>query len=153
MGGGDDGRCAACLLLNFHTPHKKNHHKGLTEAEQTDGSTFQPLPFHYVEIACLLFNGARGAFGSDFAATRDALQRLVNIRRHKTEEGMRGVSDAQTVKMVGLAAAEANAIRLNLTGAFNALAKMDEAVRDVGPVGSLGTYTATGTGGGGGSGY
>jgi hypothetical protein len=58
---------------------------------------------------------------------RDLLQRFVNIRRHKIEEGLRLVSQASTIKLTNLSAYEANLIRLNLQGSLNVFLKFSKA--------------------------
>jgi hypothetical protein len=58
---------------------------------------------------------------------RDLLQRFVNIRRHKIEEGLRLVSQASTIKLTNLSAYEANLIRLNLQGSLNMFLKFSKA--------------------------
>jgi len=94
-------------------------------AEQEDGSTFQPVPFYYAEVACLLFEHAREAFGADFARVRALLARLSNIRRHKIEDGLRQVQAAVTVRLNHLSACEANLIRPSFQGALGAFDRLE----------------------------
>jgi GINS complex subunit 2 len=94
-------------------------------AEQEDGSTFQPVPFYYMEVACLLFEHARECFGSDFARVRALLARLSNIRRHKIEDGLRQVQAAVTVRLNHLSACEANLIRPSFQGALGAFDRLE----------------------------
>eukprot|EP00877_Chromochloris_zofingiensis_P000919 jgi/Chrzof1/10828/Cz05g13190.t1 len=102
--------------------------------EQNDSSVFQPVPFYYMEIACLLFKEQiRTCFGEDFFWVRDKLQRLSNIRRHKIEDGLKEVSQAATVKLNNLSAYEANMIRLSFQGTLNMFLKLEEAENQYGP--------------------
>lgn len=38
----------------------------LIKAEKSDTDAFQPVPFYFMEICCLLFESAKDAFGDDF---------------------------------------------------------------------------------------
>jgi hypothetical protein len=80
-----------------------------------------------MEVCCLLFESARDAFGADYFKVRDLLQRFVNIRRHKIEEGLRLVAQASTIKLNNLSAYEANLIRLNLQGSLDTFLKFSKA--------------------------
>lgn len=84
-----------------------------------------------METCCLLFEAAKDAFGDDFFKVRGLLQRLVNIRRHKIEDGLRLVAQASTIRLTNLAAYEANLIRLNLQGSLNAFLKFSKAELDL----------------------
>lgn len=100
--------------------------QALVAAEQSDLDSFQPVPFHFMEVCCLLFESAKDAFGDSFFKVRDLLQRLVNIRRHKIEDGLRMVSAASTIRLANLSAYEANLIRLNLQGSLNMFLKFSK---------------------------
>ena len=43
---------------------------GVIEQEQNDSSSFQPMPFYFMEIACLLFEGCRDIFGTEYIQVR-----------------------------------------------------------------------------------
>jgi hypothetical protein len=58
---------------------------------------------------------------------RDLLQRFVNIRRHKIEDGLRMVAQASTIRLANLSAYEANLIRLNLQGSLNMFLRFSKA--------------------------
>jgi GINS complex subunit 2 len=95
-------------------------------AEQEDGSTFQPVPFYYMEVACLLFEHARECFGGgEFSRVRSLLARLANIRRHKIEDGLRQVQAAVTVRLNHLSAFEANLIRPSFQGTLGAFDRLE----------------------------
>jgi hypothetical protein len=59
---------------------------------------------------------------------RNKLAQLVNVRRHKMEEGLRQISGTATVRVNGLGAYELNLIRNNFQGALDMFLKL-EAVR------------------------
>ncbi|GBF97942.1 DNA replication complex GINS [Raphidocelis subcapitata] len=100
--------------------------QALITAEQSDVDSFQEVPFYFMEVCCLLFESAKDAFGDSFFKVRDLLQRFVNIRRHKIEEGLRLVSQASTIRLTNLSAYEANLIRLNLQGSLNMFLKFSK---------------------------
>ncbi|KAI8465082.1 MAG: DNA replication complex GINS protein [Monoraphidium minutum] len=100
--------------------------QALIAAEQSEVDAFQPVPFYFMEVTCLLFDAAKDAFGDSFFKVRDLLQRFVNIRRHKIEEGLRLVAAASTIKLANLSAYEANLIRLNLQGSLNMFLKFSK---------------------------
>jgi hypothetical protein len=56
---------------------------------------------------------------------RDKLAQLVNVRRHKMEQGLRQISATATVRVNGLGAYEVNLIRANLTGALDSFLRME----------------------------
>jgi hypothetical protein len=61
---------------------------------------------------------------------RDKLAKLVNVRRHKMEEGLHQIGSTATVRVNGLGAYELNLIRANFQGALNMFLKL-ETVRRV----------------------
>ncbi|KIZ02764.1 DNA replication complex GINS protein PSF2 [Monoraphidium neglectum] len=100
--------------------------QALITAEQSDLDSFQPVPFYFMEVCCLLFESAKDAFGDSFFQVRDLLQQFVNIRRHKIEDGLRMVAQASTIRLANLSAYEANLIRLNLQGSLNMFLKFSK---------------------------
>jgi hypothetical protein len=68
------------------------------------------------------------AFDSAHHQVRNKLAQLVNVRRHKMEEGLRQISGTATVRVNGLGAYELNLIRSNFQGALDMFLKL-EAVR------------------------
>jgi hypothetical protein len=64
------------------------------------------------------------------AQVRNKLAQLVNVRRHKMEEGLRQISGTATVRVNGLGAYELNLIRNNFQGALDMFLKL-EAVRQL----------------------
>lgn len=56
---------------------------------------------------------------------RDKLANLVNVRRHKMEEGLHQIGSTATVRVNGLGAYELNLIRANFQGALNMFLKLE----------------------------
>lgn len=56
---------------------------------------------------------------------RDKLANLVNVRRHKMEEGLHQIGSTATVRVNGLGAYELNLIRSNFQGALNMFLKLE----------------------------
>lgn len=107
-------------------------HKGVLEEEKSASSFFQQMPFYYIEIAKLLFHGAVESFGDEYLEVSGRylaycrcdppasplhlkvtglLESIRKVRYNKIEMGLRKVSEAITVKLNNLSAAECNMIR------------------------------------------
>jgi hypothetical protein len=56
---------------------------------------------------------------------RDKLATLVNVRRHKMEEGLQQISSTATVRVNGLGSYELNLIRQNFQGALDMFLKLE----------------------------
>jgi hypothetical protein len=56
---------------------------------------------------------------------RDKLAKLVNVRRHKMEEGLHQIGSTATVRVNGLGAYELNLIRANFQGALDMFLKLE----------------------------
>lgn len=56
---------------------------------------------------------------------RDKLAKLVNVRRHKMEEGLHQIGSTATVRVNGLGAYELNLIRANFQGALNMFLRLE----------------------------
>ena len=52
----------------------------MEELERDRSDAFQPLPFHYIEIAHLLFTHAKDAFAGDFYRVSDGLENAWLLR-------------------------------------------------------------------------
>lgn len=74
-------------------------------------------------LMCLLVDHLAGL--ADFQV-REQLQRLINIRRQKIEEGLQQVVSAATVRIDHLSAYESNLIRLTFQGTLNMFLKWDK---------------------------
>jgi len=61
---------------------------------------------------------------------RTKLETLINVRRHKMEEGLRQIGSTATVRVNGLGAFELNLIRANFQGALNMFLKLETVSRD-----------------------
>lgn len=106
--------------------------KQLSEAiEQERGSpdAFSQQPYYWMEVACLLLENAKSCFASDeeYTEVRTKLETLINVRRHKMEEGLRQIGSTATVRVNGLGAFELNLIRANFQGALNMFLKLETA--------------------------
>lgn len=56
---------------------------------------------------------------------REKLAKLVNVRRHKMEEGLSQITGTATVRVNGLGAYELNLMRTNFQGALNMFLKLE----------------------------
>eukprot|EP00775_Hariotina_reticulata_P002955 gene2955-3240_t len=112
------------------------------EQERNSSDSFSSQPFYYMEQACLLLQHAKDAFPKDeYFKIRDKLATLVNVRRHKMEEGLQQISSTATVRVNGLGSYELNLIRQNFQGALDMFLKLEtvEAAVSANPV-SGGTF-------------
>eukprot|EP00955_Chlamydomonas_euryale_P095272 364927-Chlamydomonas_euryale.AAC.16 len=113
----------------------------LLDEEKSTTQKFQDLPFYYVEIAKLLFQNAVEAFGDDYLESTSLpfqssnntdngpaacggqvtglIESIRKVRYNKIETGLRKVSEAITVKLNNLSAAECNMIRLLFKGTLD----------------------------------
>ncbi|PSC71362.1 DNA replication complex GINS PSF2 [Micractinium conductrix] len=93
--------------------------------ERQDASAFQPLPFHYIEVAYFLFtSGTDGnlpqeVFGDDLARVKDLVELVQKARMAKILAGLATLQGAITVKLNNLAALEINAVRPFFLGALD----------------------------------
>ncbi|WCJ19617.1 DNA replication complex GINS protein PSF2 [Euphorbia peplus] len=78
------------------------------EAER-DSHAFQPLPFHYVEIARLLFDHGRDDI-PDVYMVRSLVEDIRDVRFHKVETNLQKFT-ASTVTWKNMSAMEVNIIR------------------------------------------
>ncbi|GAB4821862.1 hypothetical protein N2152v2_008908 [Parachlorella kessleri] len=117
------------------------HLEEVLELERQDASAFQPLPFHYIEVAHFLLQEgvhemlAREVFGDEAQATE--VKKMVGLveqaRMNKILQGLGTLQGAMTVKLNNLAAMEVNQVRAFFLGALDMFYKyqrMEEA--DVG---------------------
>lgn len=98
---------------------------GVLELERQDPSSFQPLPFHYQEVAHSLFTAGtqeslpREVFGDEQARVRDLVNLVQKTRYNKILQGLGMMSEAAAVKLNNLSAMELNAVRAFFTGALD----------------------------------
>ena len=100
--------------------------------ERKDSEVFQPLPFHYIELAHLLLRDpsfARESFGgSNFLQVSSLVEDIRSIRRSKIKTGLQNLREATpAVKLNNLAAMEVNQIRQFLSGALDTYNMLDKA--------------------------
>ncbi|CBI26496.3 hypothetical protein VitviT2T_024097 [Vitis vinifera] len=95
------------------------------EAERNSLREFQPLPFHYVEIARLLSDHARDDI-PDVYMVRSLIEDIRNVRFHKVETGLETIHErTHAVKLKNLSAMEANIVRPFVVRALQAFYKHD----------------------------
>ncbi|KAI7841936.1 hypothetical protein COHA_004463 [Chlorella ohadii] len=93
--------------------------------ERQDASAFQPLPFHYIEVAHFLFtSGTDGnlpqeVFGDELARVKDLVELVQKARMAKILQGLATLGGAITVKLNNLAAMEINAVRPFFLGSLD----------------------------------
>jgi GINS complex subunit 2 len=103
--------------------------KHVFEDERQNRGVFQPLPFHYVEIATLLLRDAKDTFGESLYNVQTLVESIRKLRKTKIENGLSLLSGPMTVKMNNLSAMECNMIRPFFLGTLDRYyrhARMDE---------------------------
>mmetsp|Transcript_19465 Transcript_19465/g.54172 ORF Transcript_19465/g.54172 Transcript_19465/m.54172 type:complete len:229 (+) Transcript_19465:209-895(+) len=81
------------------------------EEERIDQSTFQELPFYYIEIATLLLRDAKDTFGDELYQVQTLVEQVRKLRKTKIEAGLKMLQGPMTVKMNNLSSMECNMIR------------------------------------------
>lgn len=95
------------------------------EAERGSPGSFQPLPFHYVEISRLLFDHARDDI-PDMYMVRSLIEDIRDVRFHKVEVGLEAInSRTHAVKLRNLSAMEVNIVRPFVVRTLQAFYKHD----------------------------
>ncbi|KAI7984852.1 DNA replication complex GINS protein PSF2 [Camellia lanceoleosa] len=95
------------------------------EAERDSQKTFQPLPFHYVEISRLLFDHARDDI-PDIYMVRSLIEDIKDVRFHKIGTGLEVISQrTAALKLEHLTAMEVNIVRPFVVRALQAFYKLD----------------------------
>ena len=95
------------------------------DLERSDSGSFQPLPFHYQEIAHFLFTAGKQeslpkeVFGDQEAAVRDLINLIQKTRQNKILQGLSMMQEALAVKLNNLSAMELNAVRVFFTGSLD----------------------------------
>eukprot|EP00884_Botryococcus_braunii_P004130 jgi/Botrbrau1/13718/Bobra.250_2s0013.1 len=108
-----------------------NELKDVLDQERSSSAAFCELPFHYIEIANLLFQHCRDAFGPDFEEVRTLLENIRKTRFNKLIDGLTMLDKAISVKMLNLSAMEMNIVRPFFQEAqhrYTKLGKMQEGV-------------------------
>lgn len=54
---------------------------GAAAEEQRESASFQPMPYYFMEIACILFDSCPACFGSEFTQVRAQNQNQRTTRR------------------------------------------------------------------------
>ncbi|KAL8192988.1 hypothetical protein R6Q57_027436 [Mikania cordata] len=87
------------------------------EAERDSSSSFEALPFHYVEISRLLFDHARDDI-SEVYMVRSLIEDIKDVRFHKIGTGLEKLSSRTYAMKLNLSAMEVNVIRPFVTGSL-----------------------------------
>jgi hypothetical protein len=138
-----------------------SHLKDALDAERSDAATFQPLPFHHVEIAqCLFTSGIDDAlsqevFKDNLTIVKELIGSIQKARMTKILEGLNQLNGAVTVKLNNLGSMEINSVRAFFGGALDLFYKVGMMDRDTTPVdlgggGGNGSEVGMEKGGGGG---
>lgn len=95
------------------------------DLERGDPLSFQPLPFHYQEIAQFLFTAGtqeslpKAVFEEKEAKVRDLINVIQKTRLGKILQGLSSIQEAAAVKLNNLSAMELNAIRAFFAGTLD----------------------------------
>ncbi|XP_023642275.1 DNA replication complex GINS protein PSF2 isoform X2 [Capsella rubella] len=102
----------------------------ILEAERESQSTFQALPFSYVEIARLLIDHARDDI-PDMFMVRSLVEDIRDVRLHKLETNLGSFQGTSAVKISNVSAMEVNIVRPFVRRALEAFYKHDKPEADV----------------------
>jgi GINS complex subunit 2 len=95
------------------------------EMEREAPREFQPLPFHYVEIAKLLLDNAREDFENNYMV-QSLLEDIKDVRWDKVEKGLKNLAGrTHAVKLKNLSAMEVNRMRAFTVRALQSFFKHD----------------------------
>ncbi|KAL7214872.1 hypothetical protein ACSBR1_027118 [Camellia fascicularis] len=95
------------------------------EAERDSQKTFQPLPFHFVEISRLLFDHARDDI-ADIYMVRSLIEDIKDVRFQKIGTGLEVISQrTAALKLEHLTAMEVNIVRPFVVRALQTFYKLD----------------------------
>jgi GINS complex subunit 2 len=95
------------------------------DLERGDPLSFQPLPFHYQEIAQFLFTAGtqeslpKAVFDDKEAKVRDLINLIQKTRLGKILQGLSSIQEAAAVKLNNLSAMELNAVRAFFAGTLD----------------------------------
>ena len=95
------------------------------DLERGDPLSFQPLPFHYQEIAQFLFTAGtqeslpRAVFEEKEGKVRDLINLIQKTRLGKILQGLSSIQEAAAVKLNNLSAMELNAVRAFFAGTLD----------------------------------
>ncbi|XP_010486970.1 PREDICTED: DNA replication complex GINS protein PSF2 [Camelina sativa] len=102
----------------------------ILEAERESQSTFQALPFSYVEIARLLFDHAHDDIPDKYMV-RSLVEDIRDVRLHKLETNLGSFQGTSAVKISNVSAMEVNIVRPFVRRALEAFYKHDKPEADV----------------------
>lgn len=99
------------------------------ELERGEPGAFQPLPFHYIEIAHFLFTAGKQeslpkqVFEEKEGKVRDLINLIQKTRQGKILQGLSLMQEAAAVKLNNLSAMELNAVRSFFTGTLDSFTR------------------------------
>lgn len=99
------------------------------ELERGEPGAFQPLPFHYVEIAHFLFTAGKQeslpkqVFEDREGKVRDLINLIQKTRQGKILQGLSLMQEAAAVKLNNLSAMELNSVRGFFTGTLDSFTR------------------------------
>lgn len=134
-----------CCRIQIPAWMNVEHLEDVLAEEEAHEAIFQPLPFHYIEVAHLLLRHAKEAFeegDNTLYQTANLLKDIRDERFSKIDKGLKALEGPITVKLNNVSAMECNMIRHFFQGALNQfykLAQMEEPV----DMGVLGTAAAS----------
>lgn len=95
------------------------------DQERQEPGSFQPLPFHYQEIAHFLFTAGtqeslpKEVFGDDEGRVRDLINLIQKTRHNKILQGLAMMQEVAAVRLNNLSAMELNSVRAFFTGTLD----------------------------------
>ena len=112
-------------MKRTHYQKKNKLNAAVLDLERQDPGSFQPLPFHYQEIAHFLFTAGtqeslpKEVFGDNQGRVRDLVNLIQKTRQNKILQGLSMMQEAAEVKLNNLSAMELNSVRCFFTGALD----------------------------------
>lgn len=93
------------------------------ETERDSATSFEALPFHFVEISRLLFDHATEDI-NDVYMVRSLIEDIKDVRFHKIGTGLEKLSSRTYAMKLNLSAMEVNVIRPFVTGGLETFYKL-----------------------------
>lgn len=99
---------------------------GVLERERADTSSFQPLPYHFIELATQILEVAQDDV-AEASIVRELVESIWEARHLKLMATMGGIAEAPAVMLTNLSGLETNAIRAFLASAMSQFQRLHEA--------------------------
>lgn len=112
-------------MTKYENKQTNKQYAAVLDLERQDPGSFQPLPFHYQEIAHFLFTAGtqeslpKEVFGDNQGRVRDLVNLIQKTRQNKILQGLSMMQEAAAVKLNNLSAMELNSVRSFFTGALD----------------------------------